>query len=73
MFSRYTACIEGEFTFYISQSEFMGAVVAIIILIRNLVIAGVLAWLGIEYAPDDNSDKSEAGPQTALFFGHSVK
>ena len=51
----------------------MGAVVAIIILIRNLVIAGVLAWLGIEYAPDDNSDKSDRGPQSALILGHSLK
>jgi len=73
MFSRYIASTEGRIASNPSQSEFMGAVVAIIILIRNLVIAGVLAWLGIEYAPDDNSDKSEAGPQTALFFGHSVK
>jgi hypothetical protein len=73
MFSLYIASTEGEIASNLSQSEFMGAIVAIIILIRNLVIAGVLAWLGIEYAPDDNSDKSEAGPQTALFFGHSVK
>jgi|TARA_Y100000815_G_C13116590_1_gene415218 hypothetical protein len=51
----------------------MGAVVAIIILIRNLVIAGVLAWLGIEFAPDDNSDRSEPGPQSALILGHSLK
>lgn len=50
----------------------MGAVVAIIILIRNLVIAGMLAWLGIDYAPDENSDMSDAGPQSALFFGHSI-
>ena len=71
--SRYTGRIGGEITFNHANLSFMGAVVAIIILIRNLVIAGVLAWLGIEYAPDDNSDKSEAGPQTALFLGHSVK
>jgi hypothetical protein len=51
----------------------MGAFVAIIILIRNLVIAGVLAWLGIDYAPDDKSDRSEAGPQSALILGHSIK
>ncbi|WP_394705955.1 hypothetical protein [uncultured Hyphomonas sp.] len=46
---------------------------ALIVVIRNLVIAGVLAWLGIEYAPDDNSDKSVPGPQSALIPGHSLK
>jgi hypothetical protein len=57
----------------VNISDVMGAVVAIIILIRNLVIAGVLAWLGIDYAPDDKSDRSEAGPQSALILGHSIK
>jgi len=38
-----------------------------------MVIAGVLAWLGIEYAPDDNSDKPESSPQTALILGLSGK
>jgi len=47
--------------------------VAFIVLIRNMVLVGILAWLGIDYAPDDNSDKSDSGPQSALFFGHSVK
>jgi hypothetical protein len=51
----------------------MGAAMAMIVVIRNLVIAGVLAWLGIEYAPDDNSDKSAPGPQSALFSGNSLK
>jgi hypothetical protein len=72
-FSRYRAGKRGENAPSINTSDVMGAVVAIIILIRNLVIAGVLAWLGIEFAPDDNSDRSEPGPQSALILGHSLK
>jgi len=45
--------------------------VAFIILIRNLVIAGILAWLGIEFTPDAQPDAPDSGPQSALMFGHS--
>ena len=48
----------------------MGAAMTFIVVIRNLVIAGMLAWLGIEYAPDDNSDKSVSGPESALIPGN---
>jgi hypothetical protein len=47
--------------------------VAIIAIIRNLVIAGVLAWLGIEYAPDEKLDKPETSPQSALILGQIQK
>lgn len=65
--------MRGKSALYFLLSDVTGAVVAFIILIRNLVLAGILAWLGIEYVPDDNSDKSEAGPQSALFLGNSFK
>ena len=55
------------------NSDVMGAVVAFIILIRNLVIAGILAWLGIEYAPEDKADRPDSSPQSALFFGQSAQ
>ncbi len=43
---------------------------AFIILIRNLVLAGILAWLGIELAPSDRDEAKDSSPKTALFFGH---
>jgi len=36
--------------------------VAIIVLIRNLVLAGILAWLGIEFAPADRDDSADNRP-----------
>ena len=45
----------------------MGAVVAIIILIRNLVIAGVLAWLGIDYAVTYRFDRDSFLPKFCSF------
>jgi Flp pilus assembly protein CpaB len=36
--------------------------VAIIVLIRNLVLAGILAWLGIEFAPADRDDAADNQP-----------
>ncbi|MBU2606163.1 MAG: hypothetical protein KKC43_09760 [Alphaproteobacteria bacterium] len=36
--------------------------VAIIVLIRNLVLAGILAWLGVEFAPADQDDSADKRP-----------
>ena len=36
--------------------------VAIIVFIRNLVLAGILAWLGIEFAPADRDDSADNRP-----------
>lgn len=36
--------------------------VAIIVLIRNLVLAGILAWLGVEFAPADRDDTADSQP-----------
>ncbi|MEH6410222.1 MAG: hypothetical protein V7741_06830 [Hyphomonas sp.] len=35
---------------------------AIIVLVRNLVLAAILAWLGIEFAPADNDDTADNRP-----------
>ncbi|MEZ5947515.1 MAG: hypothetical protein R3C13_13380 [Hyphomonas sp.] len=43
---------------------------ALIIVIRNLVIAGILAWLGIEFVPDDKPETPDSSPQSALMIGH---
>ncbi|MFT5774296.1 hypothetical protein [Hyphomonas sp.] len=36
--------------------------VAIFVLIRNLVLAGILAWLGVEFAPADQDDTADNRP-----------
>mgnify|MGYP003631281762 CR=1 FL=1 len=36
--------------------------VAIIVFIRNLVLAGILAWLGVEFAPADQDDTADNRP-----------
>tara|TARA_R110000765_G_scaffold159952_3_gene264059 strand:- start:585 stop:728 length:144 start_codon:yes stop_codon:yes gene_type:complete len=36
--------------------------VAIIVLTRNLVLAGILAWLGVEFAPADQDDTADNRP-----------
>ncbi|MCA8903148.1 MAG: hypothetical protein KDA53_18070 [Hyphomonas sp.] len=46
---------------------------ALIILVRNIVLAAVLAWLGIEYIPEESRDAPESSPQSALMFGHSCQ
>jgi hypothetical protein len=35
---------------------------AFIVLIRNLVLAAILAWLGVEFAPADNDDTADNRP-----------
>ena len=35
---------------------------AIIVLVRNLVLAAILAWLGIEFAPADNDENADNRP-----------
>jgi hypothetical protein len=42
---------------------------AIIVLIRNLVLAGILAWLGIEFAPADNDDTADNRPAENVLVG----
>ena len=37
----------------------------VIVLIRNLVLAAVLAWLGLEFAPD-NREAPETAPQSSV-------
>ncbi len=36
--------------------------VAIVVFIRNLVLAGILAWLGVEFAPSDQDDSADNRP-----------
>jgi hypothetical protein len=40
--------------------------VAIIVLIRNLVLAGILAWLGVEFAPADPDDSADNRPAESV-------
>ena len=53
----------GFFVVGVPMSEFL-------ILIRNVIIAGILAWLGLDAATDDH-DQPDAAPESAIaaFFG----
>ena len=37
----------------------------VIVLIRNLILAAILAWPGLEFAPD-NRDAPESAPQDSV-------
>ena len=53
------------------SSSWAGAYAAASGLGLATVIAGILAWLGIEFTPDAQPDAPDSGPQSALMFGHS--
>lgn len=38
----------------------------ILVFVRNLVLAGILAWLGLEFAPSDR-DAPESAPEEGIF------
>ena len=40
----------------------------IIVLIRNLVLASILAWLGLEFAPDDQDDTADNRPSELVLL-----
>jgi hypothetical protein len=35
-------------------------------LIRNLVLAGILAWLGVEFAPADQDEADQGQPDSVI-------
>ena len=45
--------------------------IGFIVLIRNLVLAAVLAWLGLEFAPDqqDSVEAPDSGAVTSVIAG----
>ncbi|MEH6487091.1 hypothetical protein [Hyphomonas oceanitis] len=46
--------------------------IGIAVFIRNLVLAGILAWLGLEFAPsepDESAETSQAEPVVVSMLG----
>ena len=54
-------------------SDVMGIImIAIAVFIRNLVLAGILAWLGLEFAPpepDESADTSQTESVVVSMLG----